>query len=242
MTGIARPVVLLPSVARPVLENSFPILFLEEGSSTRFPGTDPTWEDSKWGTPPNCRPGSESEEGSCKPTFFCPSGFSRNSRTGWCDPDFAEEHKCNEDVKKPFCGSDHYYKKSLGRCVPCPCELSKGFVVGPSGGCVFRDVGKPCCPNKPWGDPCYSVDHVWDKQGGCTPREMPHCKLYGPLAKYDTVSGKCVCPEGYVRDEVKRACVPVDGGGGDKEQPLPPDVQGPRIAPPRGPGEPSLEG
>jgi len=51
---------------------------------------------------------------------------------------------------------------------------------------------------------------------------MRHCKIYGPLARYDTVSGKCVCPEGYVRDEAKRDCVPV--GGGDKEQPLPPDV------------------
>lgn len=172
------------------------------------PELHPSWKGSKWGDPPDCRPGSELVDGACKPTFFCPSGFHRNSRTGWCDPDSVEDYKCNLDVEKPFCGPDHYYVRSEGRCVPCPCPASQGFTVNMSGpGCYFRLAGKPCCPGKPLDAPCVS-DRVWNEKGECIGKEMPHCKVYGPLAKYNADTGHCDCPSGYVREENPPGCKP----------------------------------
>lgn len=186
-----------------------PVRLFEEQSLARTvtpPGINPSWESTKWGTPPGCRPGSEPEGGVCDPTMFCPSGFSRNSRTGWCDPENIEEYKCNFDVSKPFCGPDHYYDRPKGRCVPCACEVSKGMTPNYTGpGCIYRYSGKPCCPGKDPAAPCVS-DRVWNDQGECVGRDLPHCKIYGPLAKWDADQGKCVCPEGYERDEISMSC------------------------------------
>lgn len=160
----------------------------------------------EWGTPPDCRPGSTARGRECVPDVFCPTGFARNKRTGWCDPTNRAEYFCNPDEEKPFCGPDRYYDRSKGECVPCPCQLSKGFVVGPRGDCVFRRAGQPCCPGQDPTMPCVS-DRVWDEKGECIGREIPLCKtLFGPLAFYDPDLKECACPSGYVRDDGLKSC------------------------------------
>lgn len=180
-------------------------------------GLQPPWVDQKdWGTPPNCRPGSEAKNGVCEPTFTCPSGFSRNGRTGWCDPVSTTEYNCNESDmnNKPFCGPDAYYSRAQGRCIPCPCQLSKGWSVNPRGeGCVFRYAGKPCCPGQGPMAPCPISDRVWNEKGECVGAPLPHCEhLYGAHARYNADTGRCECEPGYIRDEVARACVEDKGG------------------------------
>ncbi len=167
-----------------------------------------------WGVPPDCRPGSEVNNGRCEPTVFCPSGFQRNDKTGWCDPTRSTEYRCGapEDGEKPLCGPDRFYDKSKGKCVPCPCSWSQGWVVHLSGGgCTFRKAGQPCCPGQALDAPCVS-DRVWNDKGECVSANLPHCEqLYGPLAKYDATTGQCTCPDGFRRDEESKTCVAILG-------------------------------
>lgn len=175
--------------------------------------TPPWSKPADWGVPPDCRPGSEAKDGKCEPALLCPSGFQRNSKTGWCDPVHVPEYNCNPDDAddKPICGPDRYWDRAVARCVPCPCAWSKGWVVKAGGGCTFFYAGKPCCPGQPLTAPCLS-DRVWNEAGECVGADLPHCaKLYGPLAKYNADTGRCDCPDGYTRSEAQRACVKNDG-------------------------------
>lgn len=194
-----------------------PSLVLMEGDAALLP---PWVDQTDWGTPPDCRPGSEAKDGICDPSLVCPRNFQRNSKTGWCDPTNRAEYGCEPDEQgsKPFCGPDKHYDRTTGRCIDCPCALSKGFRVDGKGGCEFRLAGKPCCPGKPIDDPCVS-DMVWNAKGECISRALPHCPaIYGPLSTYDAKTGLCVCPDGYERDDPNHTCKKT-GSGGDQPPP-----------------------
>lgn len=184
----------------------------EEPSAALAIFSYPWGEQTDWGTPPACRPGSTANKGACEPDWICPSNFKRNSTTGWCDP--------VDSYVATYCGKDAHYDTQLGKCVENACKLPFVWSIAKQR-CVHQLSGQPCCPGQDPSVPCLDIDFVWDDSGACVSRDLPHCKdIYGPLAFYDGTLGKCACPEGYERRESPAGCYPLE------PPPAPPESSG----------------